>query len=234
MKVSANFILTLISLLFVSCGVEETIALEGTWKVIKVESEFVMETDPLYNGIQQYALELWEPDHWTFYGDSIMQSRYPYYAKYFQTYKIVDEEYILTADSYDDMIFSKRFSGDTLILKRRDPKYFETFYLLEQDVSAEQIALLKSDKVDWTHYLRQWQFDEFIKSAGRKCNPNFPEMLDLSESNSRSFGFDKNILKYRENDTLNRFEFSSAFNDEINFKHICDSGCENQWVGYKK
>lgn len=233
-----NYILSISSICFLiiisSCYEKEVQALDGTWKIVKAESEFVMKSDFLYTGINEFALQPYESDHWTFYDDSIMQSNYPFYSSRFAKYKIVKEEDILNADWYDDFIFSKRLSGDTLILKRRSPKYFETFYLIKQNIIKEQISLLKTDKVDWSFYLQKWKYGMFLESSGMKCPRNFPEILDLSSSNSVSYSFEKNILNYWEDDSLHRFEFSTAFEEELNLKHVCDSGCYGMWLEYNK
>ena len=234
MKVFNWIELCVFSLFVAACNTESTNDIEGTWKIVKFETEFAMKTDVLYDGVNEIPREPYESDHWTFYGDSLMESHYPIYADRFHKYQIVEERSALATENiYNEMNFSKRFSGDTLILKRRNPKYFETYYLLKQEVDTDQIALLQSIGVDWSYCRKKWQYSRFIESSGMKCPRNFPQIIDLTPANSEVYKLEGNMLSYWEKDSLHRFEFSSMFDDEINFKHVCDSGCQYMWLEYK-
>ncbi|NOQ72977.1 MAG: hypothetical protein GQ574_13290 [Crocinitomix sp.] len=210
--------------------------IDGTWKIVKTENEFVMASDLLYDGVQLSEVQPWDADHWIIFNDTILESKYPYYAKSFRQFKLVSAEEFDSIrynimESYNT--YTKRFSGDTLIMKRRTPKYYESYYMLKQDVDPNQVALLKVAEVDWSHYRKNWIYDHFTESSGMKCPRNFPQIIDLTEKNSDNYEFEKNILKYMENDSLHRFEFSSGYDGELNLLHACDSGCQGMWLEYQ-
>lgn len=205
----------------------------GTWRIVELERMQWSSLTRDFTDTLNVELQPWDPTHWAIFDDHISQGQFPKFID--RKLKCHIEGDSILIDSVLDYDYKFWFCGDTLRVKCRAPKSYDTYSFVPESENISHINYLELNLVDWGYYNYLWIFDHYTASSGMKCSTDFLDTLDLRNSNAVSYSFKSDRLNYVESDSLVMFRFEGGYADQISFEHVCDSvGCTNQWLTYKK
>ena len=199
-------ILNLFSLYFLGCTNENK--LEGTWRlVLEQEKQFGYSLGKPFNPLPENYF-------WDFDKNTLAKIVYPVFLlDSIYSYSFNDDSIFLESFFMKE-IYRYQFNDDTLKLTLNDDGGggVHYYYFLPETSDEKAIQNIRKNGVNWSKFSGIWQFADYFprhpKEGFAYDKIITPDIIDLTESNSSSYQFDEDKLRYKINDTVVSFRFS--------------------------